>query len=69
MKHDLNNRTKRETNKRAAGNPVEPVEFEDNIRRRAYELYEQRGRQDGQDLQDWFQAEHEILSSGESKAA
>ncbi len=31
------------------------------IARRAYELYEQRGRQDGQADQDWAQAELEIL--------
>jgi len=28
---------------------------------RAYELYEQRGRQDGYALEDWLQAEREIL--------
>jgi len=27
---------------------------------RAYELYEQRGRQDGYALEDWLQAEREI---------
>ncbi len=32
----------------------------EEIRRRAYELYEQRGRQHGYDIQDWHQAEHEI---------
>ena len=30
------------------------------IRRRAYELYEQRGRNDGHDLNDWLQAESEM---------
>jgi predicted small metal-binding protein len=34
-------------------------ELEARIRVRAYELYEQRGRQDGHDLEDWFQAETE----------
>ena len=28
---------------------------------RAYQLYEERGYADGFDLQDWLQAEHEIL--------
>ncbi len=28
----------------------------------AYGLYEQRGRQDGQDLEDWFSAERRIVS-------
>jgi hypothetical protein len=30
------------------------------IAMRAYELYEQRGRQDGHALEDWLQAEREI---------
>ena len=30
------------------------------IAKRAYELYEQRGRQNGQTVQDWLQAEREI---------
>ena len=34
---------------------------EDYVRQRAYQLYEQRGRLDGHDLDDWLQAEAEIL--------
>jgi len=34
-----------------------------HIEQRAYELYEQRGRQDGQDLEDWLKAEHELAGS------
>jgi hypothetical protein len=34
----------------------------DAIKRRAYELYESRGREDGRDLDDWLQAEHEVGS-------
>lgn len=34
-----------------------------HIAQRAYELYEQRGRQDGQDLEDWLKAEHELAGS------
>ena len=34
---------------------------EERIRRRAYELYEQRGRVDGFALDVWLQAEIEIL--------
>src|SRR5437870_8786878 len=33
------------------------TELEEQIRRRAYELYEQRGRVDGYALDDWLQAE------------
>lgn len=36
--------------------------IEDEIRRRAYELYEERGRQDGFQEEDWARAETEILS-------
>ena len=31
-----------------------------HIAQRAYELYEQRGRQDGWDLEDWLKAEQEL---------
>ena len=31
-----------------------------DIAQRAYELYEQRGRQDGRDLEDWVKAEREL---------
>jgi len=34
---------------------------QDIIRERAYELYESRGRESGQDEQDWLRAEREIL--------
>ncbi len=35
----------------------------DNLARRAYELFESRGRQNGQDLEDWFRAESELLNA------
>jgi len=31
------------------------------IRVRAYAIYEQRGRADGRDVEDWLKAEHEIF--------
>jgi H+-transporting ATPase len=37
-----------------------PVDVTSQIAKRAYELYEQRGRQDGRAVQDWGQAEREI---------
>jgi plasma-membrane proton-efflux P-type ATPase len=37
-----------------------PVDVTPQIARRAYELYEQRGRQHGRAVQDWGQAEREI---------
>lgn len=33
----------------------------DTIRERAYELYESRGGEPGQDEQDWLRAEQEIV--------
>jgi hypothetical protein len=35
-------------------------ELQDHIRARAYQLYEQRGRDDGHNLDDWLQAEAEL---------
>jgi hypothetical protein len=32
----------------------------ERISRRAYQLYEQRGRQEGRDLEDWLGAEREL---------
>ena len=34
---------------------------ERKVRSRAKQLYESRGQEAGQDLQDWFQAESEVL--------
>ena len=42
---------------------------EEQIRRRAYELYEARGRENGHDLDDWFEAEAEITGRPERVAA
>lgn len=36
--------------------------LENQIRERAYQLYEGRGREHGQDQQDWIQAESELLN-------
>ena len=44
-------------------------ELEQEIRCRAYELYEERGRTDGHDMHDWLKAESEIPSSKPKVAA
>lgn len=36
---------------------------ERKVRSRAEQIYQERGRQEGQDLQDWFQAESEVLEN------
>ena len=41
-----------------SGCPIECVP--DLIRKRAYQLFEARGRQTSHELDDWLQAEHEI---------
>jgi Protein of unknown function (DUF2934) len=44
-------------------------ELDDKIRRRAYELYEERGRTDGAELEDWVRAETEVLDSHDTAKA
>jgi HSP20 family protein len=48
--------------------PLSPIEFWtdvdnliDQVRQRAFQLFEGRGRIDGYDLDDWFKAEMELL--------
>jgi hypothetical protein len=44
-------------------NPVESLASNpthDEIARRAYQLYEERGREHGHDWEDWFLAEHDL---------
>ena len=36
---------------------------ERKVRSRAQQLYENRGQTEGQDMQDWFQAESEVLEN------
>lgn len=44
-------------------------ELQEQIRRRAYELYEQRGRDDGHELDDWLTAESELAQKKAMTAA
>lgn len=49
----------------ASSQPTDSLEqIQERIRRRAYELYEQRRREDGHDLDDWLTAESEIIQTG-----
>jgi hypothetical protein len=54
---------KEEGKKPARSALVAPENLEDRIRARAYELYEERGKEDGHDLDDWLRAEAEVTSS------
>jgi hypothetical protein len=38
----------------------EPLDLDSQIRLRAYQLYEARGREDGHELDDWLRAEEEF---------
>jgi DUF2934 family protein len=43
-------------------NNIVPINLEDEIRRRAYELWEQHGHEPGRDNEHWLLAEREILA-------
>jgi len=43
-------------------------DIEEQIRRRAYELHEERGNQHGHDVDDWLQAESELIGKARSAA-
>lgn len=42
---------------------------ESDIARRAFELYCDRGREDGHDVDDWLNAERELRDASKSSAA
>jgi len=46
-----------------------PVDLQEQVRRRAYELYEERGREDGHELEDWLQAESEVVQKSAKAVA
>jgi Protein of unknown function (DUF2934) len=41
---------------------VVPINLEDEIRRRAYQIYEERGCTPGDEHEDWLRAEREVLA-------
>ena len=43
--------------------------LEEEIRRRAFEIYVEHGREDGHDLDDWLEAESEITAAAVKRAA
>ena len=50
---------------RAKESPIETISLEERIRCRAHELYLERGDQSSSELDDWLQAEQEILQAQE----
>jgi len=53
----------------AAQTTESTVKLQEEVRRRAYEIYEQSGRGEGHDLDDWLQAESEIVQQVAKAAA
>lgn len=51
------------TSRKRKAQPTDPAELQELIRRRAHEIYEQRDRTEGHDLDDWLQAEAELTGS------
>jgi len=57
-------------NLRTFGRTAAEDDREEQIRTRAYELYEARNRGEGHDVEDWLEAEAEITSrTGRAAAA
>jgi len=42
-----------------------PLSFEEQVRRRAYQIYLTRGSRPGSSLDDWLEAEREVLQARE----
>lgn len=52
-----------------AENPSTVRDLEEQIRRRAYEIYLQRGGEEGYDVEDWLRAEAELRGERGEEAA
>jgi hypothetical protein len=48
---------------------VVPINIEDEIRRRAYELFQQRGHGSGSEAEDWVTAEREVMQRYHQQSA
>ena len=46
-----------------------PINLDEEIRHRAYELYEERGRESGHDHDDWLVAEREVRARYQQQSA
>jgi hypothetical protein len=56
-------RTMKEVPHTKLAESAETPNIEEEIRKRAYELFEARGGEDGHELDDWLRAEEEIKGS------
>jgi hypothetical protein len=57
----------KKTAKKVTTQPRRP-NLEEEIRRRAYKLYDARGREDGHDFDDWLRAEAEVKGTAAQAA-
>jgi Protein of unknown function (DUF2934) len=60
-------KAKQSAETRTSPNAAQTSDPHGAIARRAYELYEQRGREPGGDVDDWLRAEHEVQESQSAK--
>jgi hypothetical protein len=56
-------------NNRVATTEPPRIEEEEEIRKRAYELFEARGKEGGHELEDWLRAEGKIVDRKSDAAA
>jgi hypothetical protein len=57
-------RTRARSSQAGGTSPTAPAPFtEDDIARRAYDLFVERGCEPGRDLDDWLRAESELTAS------
>ena len=59
LKADSKKARTKQTGAAGNGNAI-PINLEDEIRRRAYELYAERGFDSGHEYEDWLRAEREV---------
>jgi hypothetical protein len=48
---------------------AKPLPLEEQVRRRAHAIYLERGGQDGAEMDDWLQAEQEIMGQADARFA
>jgi hypothetical protein len=68
METSARQRSGPESSPQQADNEATTEEIRTRIEKLAYELYQQRGRQDGYDRQDWLEAERLTLDGTDARA-
>jgi hypothetical protein len=57
------------TRKKVGATTPTPIDLEEQIRLRAYEIWEENGRLEGTEEEDWKQAEREVHARNEQQFA